>query len=134
MLHCAMRSSELIFSSGGYWVYRCLCFCRTIGGFPHCPSAVGDVKILPILVGTGGFLRAEHGFCRNDKKRCVCDGVVGVFGFGLASLRLFIYSGMPSLFRWYCCISFWVVRTYRAWSPPHITWRWASSFPMVTRV
>ena len=54
-----------------------------MGDFPPCPHAMCDAGLLPILVGAGKLICAEHGVCRHDEKHCVGDGFLGLLGFGL---------------------------------------------------
>ena len=61
-------------------------------------------------------------------------GLLARLALAWMSSMMFIYSGMPSLLRWYRWISFWSVRTSRAWRPPNVAWRWERSLTTVTRV
>ena len=56
--------------------------CHTIGGFPPCTRALGDVEILPILIGTGELLGFKYAVYQDDDKRRVHGGVVCAFRFG----------------------------------------------------
>ena len=59
-------------------------------------------------------------------------GLLACSDLAWASSRSFMYLVIPSPSRWYPYISFWSVRILRAWSTPHVAWRWVSSFPTVT--
>ena len=49
---------------------------------------LGDVKFLPILVGSGEFLCAEHGICIDDDELHFGDGVVRPLGLGLGIFKV----------------------------------------------
>ena len=87
-----MRRPKLVFSSGGFIFYHSLFCCCTIDVFPHYPRVLGDVEFLPVLVGLGGLLRAEHHICRNDDECRICDRVVCPFGLGLDVFKFFNIS------------------------------------------
>ena len=75
-----MRLPKLVFSSGRFLFYRRFLCCRTIGGFPNLPRALGDVEIPPFLVGSGKLLHDDHSVC-------VGDQVVHPFVLGLCIFK-----------------------------------------------
>ena len=78
-----MRRPKLVFPTGSFLFYYRLFCCRTIGGFSPCPHALGDFKFLPVLIGSEGFLRAEHHVYRNDDECRVGYRSVRPFYLGL---------------------------------------------------
>ena len=80
-------SSKLVFFSVSFPFDIFFFSCYTISGFPRCPCVLPDIEFLPTLIVSGELISADHGFCCDDDKQCIGDGVVVPLVFLLGILE-----------------------------------------------